>query len=300
MKDRFYTLGLTWSAVYLLDSNRPALFESGFSCAAKMYLDAIRSVLDKRQPEFLFLTHVHWDHCGAAGYLKRSFPALKIAASGRAAEIVKRPNARALMRRLSEGAAPLVASIPGIDATQVLENAFQPFDVDIVLVDGQVMELGDGLTVEVLATPGHTRDHLSYYIPQRKILIGTEATGCMDRTGNIITEFLIDFNDYVASLKRLSSLPVDILCQGHHFVYVGREEVERFFARSIAEAERYRDRVCELLDAADGSVEEVVRQIKAEQWDTNTNTKQTEEAYLINLTAQVTHFAEKREKNGEL
>ena len=298
VKDGFYTLGLTWSPVYLLDGKRPVLFEAGFACAGKIYAEAIRSVLRGRHPEMLFLTHVHWDHCGSAGYLKACFPEISLGASRRAAEIIKRPHARELMAELSEQVAPLVAGLPGVVKGALLHGAFRPFEVDTILRDGQVMELDEGVSIEVLATPGHTRDLLSYYIPEKRILIATEACGCLDQAGTLISQFLVDYDGYLASLRRLAALPAEVLCQGHHFVFVGREEVRRFFSRSIREAQRFRDHVCELLRAPGGSVEEAVKRIKAEQWDTNTATKQAEAAYLLNLRTQVALLARKPVKKG--
>jgi glyoxylase-like metal-dependent hydrolase (beta-lactamase superfamily II) len=292
IRDGFYALGLNWSAMYLLDGRRPVLFESGFACAAKLYKKDLVAILGKRSPEILFITHMHWDHCGSAAYFKKEFPSLKIAASDRAAQIIKRPNALKLIASLSEEVVPLVAAAPEIDDTQLLRDAFRPFDVDILLHDGQTIELEEDLTVEVLATPGHTRDHISYYIPERRILVATEATGGLDRAGNIITEFLVDFDLYMASLRRLASLDVEILCQGHHFVFVGADQVKRFFARSIEEAERFKAHVFELLDSESGSVERVVKRVKHEQWDTNTSIKQAEGAYLLNLRARVSHLAD--------
>jgi len=289
--DHFHTLGLNWSAIYLLDGPQPVLFESGFACAAKLYEKDMRAVLGKRQPEILFLTHAHWDHTGCAAYLKRLFPSLRIAASERASQIVRRPNAVKLMASLSEEVLPLVAAMPGMDESLLLPNAFHPFEVDTILRDGQLIELAEDLTVQVLATPGHTRDHLSYYVPERRILIATEASGGLDRTGNIVTEFLVDFDLYLASLDRLAGLDAEILCQGHHFVFVGADEVKRFFSRSREEALRFRDYVLRLLREESGSEERVVQRIKREQWDTNTNLKQAEGAYLLNLRARVGHLA---------
>ncbi len=289
----FHTVGLNWSAVYLLDGKRPVLFESGFACAGRIYADGIRSILGARQPEVLFLTHSHWDHIGSASYLKNAFPSLKVAASRRTAEILKRPHALELISKLSEEALPPVQSLSGIDPSQLLLNAFHPFDVDVILEGGQVIELDEDVTVEVLATPGHARDHLSYYVPQKRILIATEASGTLDRAGNIITEFLVDYDAYLSSLKRLASLPVEVLCPGHHYVFVGQEEVAAFFSRSIEEAERFKERVYELLRLEGASVERVVQRIKAEQWDTNRAAKQIEGAYLLNLRTRVAHLAEK-------
>jgi 2-aminobenzoylacetyl-CoA thioesterase len=297
VKNDFHTLGLNWSAIYLLDGARPALFESGFACAARLYEKDMRAVLQNREPEVLFLTHAHWDHVGCAAYLKGLFPSLHIAASERASQIVRRPNALKLMASLSEEVVPLVAGLAEIDQDLLLPDAFRPFEIDTILHDDQQIELDDDLTVQVIATPGHTRDHLSYYIPERRILVATEASGGLDRAGNIITEFLVDFDVYMASLKRLAALDVEILCQGHHFVFVGIDEVKRFFSRSQEEAERFRDYVCRLLEEESDSEERVVQRIKREQWDTNTEVKQAEGAYLLNLSARVGHLAKKlREK----
>ena len=68
-----YVCGIPWSPVYLLDGKQPVLFEAGFTCMWRIAEQMIRSVLMNREPEILFLTHVHWDHCGAAGYLRRAF-----------------------------------------------------------------------------------------------------------------------------------------------------------------------------------------------------------------------------------
>jgi glyoxylase-like metal-dependent hydrolase (beta-lactamase superfamily II) len=294
VQDNFYVLGHAWMPTYLLDGEQPVLFESGLTCLGRIYEEAIRSVLGDRQPEFLFLTHVHYEHCGATSYLKEVFPSLQVGASPQAAQIITRPNAQRLMRTLNQNAASLVT---GVNKNKLLREPFKPFDIDVMLTDGQVIKLEEGLSVQVFATPGHTRDLLSYYIPEKRILVATEAVGCADSTGHIVTEFLVDYERYLASLKRLSALDVAVLCQGHHFVFIG-EAVKRFFARSIESAKRFKTRVEELLQAEGGSVESVVAQIKAEEHDSIPQPRQPEKAYLLNLTARVTHVAEKLKRRS--
>jgi glyoxylase-like metal-dependent hydrolase (beta-lactamase superfamily II) len=289
VKDDFYVLGHPWIPVYLLDGKRPIMFEAGLACLGKVYEEAMQAVLGKRQPEILFLSHVHYEHCGATSYFKKVFPSLQVAASSIAAHIIKRPNAQKLMRTLSQSASLVVS---GVERDKLLQDPFTPFDIDLTLTDGQVIELEEGLSVQVLATPGHTRDLLSYYIPEKRILVATEAAGCADRTGHIVTEFLVDYESYMAGLRRLAALDVEILTQGHHFVYVG-PAVKAFFARSIESAEKFKARVEELLRAEGGSVERVVARIKAEEHDSKPPPKQPEKAYLLNLQARVSHLAEK-------
>ena len=293
VKGHCYIAGLSSYPVHLIDSEKPVLVDGGAACGKALYVDDVRSVLGDREPGMLVISHVHWDHCGAVSHLKKAFPSLVVAASERAAEIIKRPRAIELMDRLNRGACSTIASFPGVDAGRLVNGPFEPFEVDLVLHDGQVFDLGGNLSLEVLATPGHTRDHMSFYIPEEKILFAAEASGCLDATGRIITQFLFDYDAYFASLTRLAALPAEVLCQGHRMVFVGRDEVSRFFERSLEAAVRFKGRVDDLLLEEGGSVDKVVERIKAEQYDTNTGIKQTEGAYLLNLRAQVAHLAAK-------
>jgi glyoxylase-like metal-dependent hydrolase (beta-lactamase superfamily II) len=291
-----YVAGFSWSACYLLDGKKPVLFEGGYTCAGQLYANAIREILTGRPPEILFLTHVHYDHCGAVGYLKRAFPSLKVAASATSAGIMRRPNARKLMTDLSKKALPFVSGNYR-EPSKLIDGPFEPFDVDIILNDGQTVDL-DGLTVQVMATPGHTRDMLSYYIPERKMLFATESAGCQDEMGHIMIAALADYDAFLASFRRLAGLPVDILCQGHRIVFVGADEVREFLARSLETAMRFREKAEGLLHEEQGSVDRVTARLKAEERDANKGTGQPEDAYLINLRATVAHLAEKLKERG--
>jgi glyoxylase-like metal-dependent hydrolase (beta-lactamase superfamily II) len=282
--------GFPLSPCYLLNGKKAVLFESGFSCVASLYEEDIRKVLEKREPDILFLTHVHYDHCGATSYLKRLFPSLRVAASEKAAAIIKRPNAQRVMVELSRSAASFIREHSTISTARLIDEDFQPFEVDMVLRDGQTIDL-DGVTVRVMATPGHTNDMLSYYIPEEKILIGTEAVGCDDRSGQLIIEPLTDYDVFLSSLKRLATLDVEILCQGHHVVWVGAGEVRDFFSRSLAKAIALPEKVEQLLLEEDGAIERVVAKIKAEEYDKNTESKPPEEAYIMNVRVRVGLFA---------
>jgi 2-aminobenzoylacetyl-CoA thioesterase len=288
---RLYVTGFAWSPCYLLAARRPALFEAGFHCMGRLYERDIKTALGSREPEILFLTHVHYDHSGATAYLKKVFPSMRIAASARSGETMKRPNAVSLMARLSANMIGLAEKVEGIDASALIREPFEPFEIDVVLEDGQTLSLGDE-TVEVLSTPGHTSDLLSYYIPGEKILVATESVGLLWQNGTIGTEFLVDYDAYMTSLRRLAALDVDILCQGHHFVFTG-DDVKKFFSASIEAAERFRSDVEALLEAEHGSVDRVVALMKAREYDTNPGIKQPEQAYLLNLKARISHLAEK-------
>ncbi|MEN6615275.1 MAG: MBL fold metallo-hydrolase [Syntrophorhabdus sp.] len=288
----FYVTGMPWSPSYLLNDTVPLLFEAGFHAMGPFYVKDIANVLGKRLPRFLFLTHVHYDHCGAAQYFRKMFPGLVICASKRANEILQRPNAIELMIALSRNFRGIADTLPEIDRDMVLRTEFEPFTIDVIFDKEELFLIDPSLSVQVLFTPGHTRDMLSYYIPGRKILIATESAGCRSQTGQVISEFLVDFDAYIASLKRLASLDVDIFCQGHHFVYTGKDVVS-FFDASLAAALAFRDHVGALLQAEGNSVDKVIEIIRREEYDLNPGPKQPEKAYLLNLKTRIAHLAAK-------
>jgi glyoxylase-like metal-dependent hydrolase (beta-lactamase superfamily II) len=296
VRDNFYILGLAAYPVHLLDSPLPVLFDGGTSCAGKLYVEAIRLVLGTRQPAVLFLTHAHWDHCGAVFYLKEAFPDMKIAASRQTAQILKKPGALELIAKLNKDAQGLLRAASGLNSSQLLDGTFRPFDIDIEIGNKQAFDLGDGSTVEVLATPGHTRDHHSYYLPDKKILIAGDSAGCLDSSGGMVCEFLYDYDAYISTIARLAHLSVEVLCQGHRVVLVGRDQVKAFFESSLREAIRFKDQVYQLLEEERGSIDRVVQRIKAVRYDILPEPKQPEIPYLLNLTAKVKHLAGKKAK----
>ena len=288
--DDFHVLGQSSFPTHLLNGRHPALFEAGLACLGPVYLRDVRGLLGRKAPAYLFLTHVHFDHCGAAAFIKNAFPDLEICASGPARGIMQRPNAVKTIDMLSrEVFAWMEDQSPGL-----AENVpFEPFEVDRVLSDGDRIEIDNRLNVHVLATPGHTRDALSYYVPEKKLLMAGEAGGVMDPTGYIFAEFLSDFDAYMISLERLASLDVDILSQSHHQVFTG-EDARLFFRRSIDSARRFKASVEALLDRENGDIQKVVALVKAAEYDPKPDPKQPEPAYLINLEARVRHLAARR------
>ena len=274
--------------VYLLDGKKPVLFDAGLTFLGEIYRQAIQSILGQRRPEILFLTHVHFDHCGAAAFLKRKFPGLIICASPKAADIMRRPTAVETIAKLSDEVKQWMDHNEASNPARAIP--FEPFTVDRVLTEGDCIDIGNGLTVEVLATPGHTWDSLSYHIPQKKWVFIGEAAGVTGPTGFTSTEFLADFDAYMQNLERLATLNPEIISQSHFALFSG-EDAKNFFSRSIEAAHRFKTRADAFLDQENGDVDKVVQRIKAAEYDVLPWPKQPLSAYLLNLHARVRHLA---------
>ena len=276
--DGFYVVGHSAAPVFLLDGPFPVLFDAGFTGLSQLYERGIKHVLGSRSPRFLFLTHSHWDHVGAAAHLKQVWPEMKIAGSLASSEILARPRAIAQIKTLNQGALEVLRSW-GI--AEVYEGEFKPFAFDVVLKDARTIKIDPNRTVEAIPAPGHTWDGVAYWMPERKILVAGEATGC-----DGVCEFLVDHEAYRDSLMTLSALDVQILCIAHRLVFTG-SDVEKHMTRSINQVPEYVNRVERYLREEKGDVDRVVARVKAAEWDKKSLPKQPLEAYLMNTKTRV-------------
>jgi glyoxylase-like metal-dependent hydrolase (beta-lactamase superfamily II) len=259
------------------------IFDAGLSFLGDLYVNAVKTVLGERTPAYCLLTHSHFDHCGAAATLKKHFPELKVLASERASRNLSRPNAIALIRNLTRAAEDFARDMGlVIDCDPV----FQPFDVDEVLKDGDQLQVSDKHVIQVIETPGHTWDCLSYYIPSLKALMPSEAAGQVHSNGYIVPDCLVDYDAYLASIRKLSALEIDVLGLGHLYAYTGAD-ASTYLQQSRRTCEEFRERVESYLEQAEGDVQQVMTRIRAIEYDSYPGPKQTEQAYMLNLEARV-------------
>ncbi len=284
-----YSIGHPDIPVWLLMSQAPALFDAGITFMGPQYLADLREHLgDVNRLGYLFLTHSHFDHAGSAPYLKRHIKNLKVAASALAAETFKKENAIRLIQSLSRDYEEKFSHLIGPE--NVL---FDTLTVDRTLQDGEEVDLGGGWRVQVIATPGHTRDGLSYYIPRIRGLIIGEAAGVPDRNRVIHPEFLASYRDYIASLKKLTELDADVVMIAHHYVFTG-EDARGYLSKSLERTEAFRRRIEDYLKNSGGRREAVVRQIYKEDYEDTGAIQQDSRAFLLNLEAKVRAVAENR------
>jgi glyoxylase-like metal-dependent hydrolase (beta-lactamase superfamily II) len=291
-----YMLGYASVPVYLLDGDAPAIFDAGFCYLGRHYAAAIRAVLGPRQPAYCFLSHSHFDHCGAVAILKRCFPEMKIVASRQAAENLRRPHALTLIAELSRGALGMIRR----NAMDLEESDhFEPFEVDIEAREGERFQISAQTVIEIVDTPGHTRDCISFHVPRQRILLCSEAAGIADPTGYIVSDCLVDYDMYYASMRKLARLDPDVICLGHRYAFTG-EDARQYMSRSMAFCRDFRDRIERSWQEERGDMQRVLAHIRAFEYDDKQEPKQPEAAYMINLKARVRAVLKHLEKNRKI
>jgi ribonuclease/clavin/mitogillin len=92
------------------------------------------------------------------------------------------------------------------------------------LHDGQVIDLGGGTRVQVLATPGHSVDSVCYYLEEEGVLFSG------DTLLGFGTTTVWDLATYMASLRQMLALPnLTVICPGHGpLVHDPRERLQQY------------------------------------------------------------------------
>lgn len=171
------------SNAYLLDAKRKTLVDAGID--GPRVLESLPGDL-----ELIILTHCHYDHVAAVP------------------DIVKATGAKVAMH---EGDVPLIKS-EKINCSAMFHSRSPPLKVDIVLKDGDVIDLGDA-KLQVIHTPGHTAGSICLYEPVSKALFSGDTVfegGSFGRTdigGN--PEHML------SSLERLTGYDVSAIYPGH-------------------------------------------------------------------------------------
>jgi glyoxylase-like metal-dependent hydrolase (beta-lactamase superfamily II) len=282
--ERIYAFPNQWYPLYAVTGDTDNLIiDAGVNLLGPRYLEKIRELFEGQSPpRYLFITHSHYDHLGAAGYLKNHMPGLNVGAHPRIAELLKKESALETMNRLSMNHDVLYKyNTAGEDLT------IRPFEVDYPLKQGEEFDLG-GLTCRVYEVPGHTKDSLAFHIPEIGALFPGEAAGVLQGpdAGLIQVEFLSSYTDYCASLETMISLDPEIICIGHGWVLTD-DDARDFLEKSLEATFRYRRLIESYLEETGGDVSRAIADMVSREYDESGSIFQERNAYITNLTAQV-------------
>ena len=149
------------------------------------HVDAILAAVGSAKITAILCTHTHRDHSPAAAPLK--------AATG--APII--------------GCAPLVLADDGPRADSAFDHSYAP---DRVLADGERIS-GPDWTIEAVATPGHTSNHLCYAVLESGALFTGDHV--MAWSTSVVSPPDGDMAAYMASLQKLYEREDKVLYPAH-------------------------------------------------------------------------------------
>lgn len=169
---------------------------------------------------WVVLTHAHIDHYGLAGPV-RAWGRARVAIHEREEELARRfvdrwPEDRAAVAASLRASGAPPEAVPGLlAASDAIHRLYADFRPD-VLLRGERGELPGGGGWEWILTPGHSPGHVVAYHPARRVLIAGDHV--LPRISPNIGADLYapdPLSDYLASLRTLRELPVDLVLPSH-------------------------------------------------------------------------------------
>ena len=222
----------------LIGESHTAMIDCGMAFCADETIKNVKTALNGRPLDYIFFTHTHYDHIGALPFFKKEWPQIRIVTSDIGAEILLKDTPRRVIREMSIIAAK---ENGGEFDTEYSDDVFC---ADIIVKEGDVIDLG-GLSVRVIETPGHTRDSLSFLMPELKILALCETLGVLMPEGNIHPCYLTSFTDTINSIKKCSRLPHEHLSLPHKGI-ISSQEGNCFFDKALVANTACRDFILDM------------------------------------------------------
>jgi len=141
-------------AAYLVTGKEIALVDMGYRSSASVVLRDLEA-RGLQDLDYLLPTHVHLDHCGACGTIARKFPDASILSHPIGVPHLIDPG------RLVKAAGQLFG-----DELMRRYGVPEPIDPKRVknVADEETINLGKGVTLRSIWTPGHASHHLSYLL----------------------------------------------------------------------------------------------------------------------------------------
>jgi len=199
--------GVSCNVYLIVEPDGLTLVDSGMPGAQKRILAATQALGHApRDVRRILLTHQHIDHVGGAPELVKATGAEVYAPVGDAPAI--------------EGAAPREkpSGMVGLIFSVMLSLMLRPTMVTHQMRDGETLPVfADEGGLRVVATPGHTAGHVSFYLPTRKLLFAGDAMR-HSADGKVLPPpplFNHDTPQAMRSLATLAALEIEASLPGH-------------------------------------------------------------------------------------
>jgi glyoxylase-like metal-dependent hydrolase (beta-lactamase superfamily II) len=204
--------------LYVLKGERVALIDTGGADSPMQIVQPALAEIGMAlsDVELVLNTHAHLDHSGGNAEIKR------LTRAGIHLHANDLPTAQSLEAEVEAHTAPLRSmdfppEVVRERGERIRRLAGTPVGTDVILSDGDAIDLGAGVRLTVVHCPGHTPGQVTYVWEAEGIAFtGDAVQGQGSRPGGYPLYF--DAPSYRRSLARFQRLDCRVLCLGHAFL----------------------------------------------------------------------------------
>jgi len=150
-----------------------------------------------------------------------------------------------------------------------LNLQFEQIQVDRIVRENDVINLGEGIEAHFIEVPGHTRCCIATYVPQLKAIFPSDSapfpTDDGSELANPSTQY--DFPLYLESLKKLVSYEAEVCGFEHNGAFVG-DQAQKILQQGLEQAQKFRKRIIEEYHRI-GDLDKITEELVAEAAEKN-------------------------------
>ena len=245
--------------LYLIKGETYAIIEGGVSGIIYSFLSQLKQLdVPPESITYLVILHSHFDHMMVFPFLKERYPWMKIVSSelNRATFSSERivgkifDSDRKMTLALRERG--LISDAPSLPP-------YTSFPLDISVEEGSILDLGKGIRIKFIETPGHAPDGLSAY-QEEGILFCSDGAGFYTPPDFFRPNYWFRLDEAEKSIDKMKAIDPEILCRGHYGAIVGRDTVRKHLQMSSQCIEDFKAFVLERIHSG-GSVEQIANDV---------------------------------------
>ncbi|NMA70126.1 MAG: MBL fold metallo-hydrolase [Desulfitobacterium sp.] len=210
------------NSYFIKGKERNLLIDTGFNQEeCKVAMDqAIKELDISLENTDIFITHIHGDHSGLAGYLSR--PENKVYTGGYTAKSLMGDKGATLETFYYD-----LLRESGLEGITLLDHpgytyASDPLEKVNIVRDGEILEVGE-IKLQCIETSGHAPDHFCLYDEEQEILYSgdhilgkiTPNNTIWDTPSTITRDYL---GEYLSTLDKIAALKIKTIYPAHRFI----------------------------------------------------------------------------------
>ncbi len=249
ISDKVCFLGSNEFNIYLVRGEKCALIEGGVSTQFPFLLKQLKYLnISPQDICYLVVLHSHADHMMTFPPLQETFPWMQVVAP---TESRKSLNDERLVGKFKESDLWISQSLfkAGQGDGMVHQSSSRRFPMNLSVEEGDQIDLGKGVKLKVLETPGHSPDAISLHLEDEGILFVSDTVGLYYPPEYIKPNYFYSLAIHEASLQRIQKIRAKVLCKGHQGVVTGIKEVQGYIQIAFNGIENFKNYVREALNA---------------------------------------------------